>query len=201
MIEILGYVASGLVVLSLAMTSVVRLRVISLIGAVLFGIYAALIGAVPIVLVNVAIIVINVYFLWRAFTDEEYFTILEVRPDSLYVAGLVRFYEDDIARFQPSYRLAPNSDQFAVLTLRDMVPAGIFIGEPETPGVMRILLDYVTPAHRDLKAGRFLFDRNPDLFRDHGYTTLVSDGGSASHNRYLERMGFRKERGRYMREF
>ena len=200
MVEILGYIASVLVVVSLAMTSIVRLRVISLIGAILFGIYAALIGAVPIVIVNVAIVAINGFFLWKAFTDEEYFTLLEVRPESLYVAGLVDFYREDIARFQPSYRLAANADQFAVLTLRDMVPAGIFIGEPESPGVMRVLLDYVTPAHRDLKAGKFLFDRNQDLFRDHGYAALVSEGGSASHISYLERMGFRLDDGRYRRD-
>ncbi len=200
MIEILGYIASGLVVLSLAMTSVVRLRVISLIGAAAFGAYGALIGAVPIVIVNVAIVFINTFFLWKAFTDEEYFTLLEVRPESLYVAGLVDFYAEDIARFQPSFAPAPRPDQFAVLTLRDMVPAGILIGEEEAPGVMHVLLDYVTPAHRDLKAGRFLFDRNPELFRDHGYSKLVTDGATPPHNRYLERMGFRLENGRYTRE-
>ena len=35
-VELVGYLASGLVVASLAMTNVVRLRTISLIGAVIF---------------------------------------------------------------------------------------------------------------------------------------------------------------------
>ena len=35
-VEVIGYVASALVVVSLAMTSVVRLRVVSLAGSVVF---------------------------------------------------------------------------------------------------------------------------------------------------------------------
>jgi hypothetical protein len=199
MIETLGYVASALVVISLAMTSVVRLRVISLIGAILFAAYGFMIDAIPIAIVNVIIVGLNGYFLWKAFTDKEYFTLLEVRPDSLYIAGLVDFYREDIARFLPSFRLEPADDQFAVLTLRDMVPAGVFIGVPEGEGTMRVLLDYVTPAHRDLKAGRFLFGRSQQVFTDLGYRRLVSSGGAAPHNRYLERVGFSEVNGQYVR--
>ncbi len=51
--ELIGYVASALVVTSLAMTSVVRLRTISLAGSVTFVVYGLLIGSVPIVITNV----------------------------------------------------------------------------------------------------------------------------------------------------
>jgi hypothetical protein len=200
MIEFLGYVASALVVLSLAMTSVVRLRVISLVGAVLFAVYGFLIDSPPIAIVNVIVVVLNTFFLWKAFTDKEYFTLLEVRPESLYVAGLVDFYRADIARFLPAFQLLPESDQLAILTLRDMVPVGLFIGTPQGEGTLRVLLDYVTPAHRDLKAARFLFGRNQQVFAERGYHRLVSDGGSLAHNRYLERVGFVDLDGAYVRE-
>jgi hypothetical protein len=61
--EVVGYVASALVVLSLAMTSVVRLRMISLVGSVAFVVYGVLIESVPIVLTNVAIAALNLWFL------------------------------------------------------------------------------------------------------------------------------------------
>ena len=54
--ELVGYAASALVVASLAMTSVVRLRAISLIGSVTFVVYGVLIGSVPIVVTNAAIV-------------------------------------------------------------------------------------------------------------------------------------------------
>jgi len=199
-IEFLGYVASALVVISLAMTSVVRLRAISLVGGVLFAIYGFLIDSLPIAIVNVIVVVLNTFFLWKAFTDKEYFTLLEVRPESLYVAGLVDFYRDDIARFLPAFHLRPAEDQFAILTLRDMVPVGLFIGAPEGDGILRVLLDYVTPVHRDLKAARFLFGRSRQVFAERGYRRLVSDGGSPSHNRYLERVGFVSTDGQYVKE-
>ncbi len=192
MIEFLGYVASALVVVSLAMTSVVRLRIISLIGAILFATYGFLIDAIPIAIVNVIIVILNAFFLWKAFTDKEYFTLLEVSPESKYVAGLVDFYREDIARFIPSFELQPAPDQLAVLTLRDMVPVGLFIGAPEDERTLRVLLDYVTPAHRDLKAARFLFGRSQHLFADRGYRRFVSAGGSPAHNTYLKRIGFKK---------
>lgn len=42
--ELIGYTASLLVVVSLSMTSVVRLRMISLAGSIAFVVYASLIG-------------------------------------------------------------------------------------------------------------------------------------------------------------
>ena len=49
-VELVGYLASALVVASLAMTNVVRLRTISPIGSVIFVVYGALLGSIPIIL-------------------------------------------------------------------------------------------------------------------------------------------------------
>ena len=61
--ELLGYSASVLVAISLMMQSVVKLRTINLIGAVLFTIYGLLIGAFPVAFLNGFIAVVNVYYL------------------------------------------------------------------------------------------------------------------------------------------
>jgi hypothetical protein len=66
---LVGYVASALVVVSLTMTSVVRLRFISFLGAVTFVVYGLLIESAPIVVTNAAIIVINVWFLRKEFAS------------------------------------------------------------------------------------------------------------------------------------
>ncbi|MEO1643805.1 MAG: hypothetical protein AAFR67_01365, partial [Chloroflexota bacterium] len=59
--EIVGYIASALVAVSLLMTSILRLRIINLIGAIVFVVYGVLIVAYPIVLTNAIIVCINVY--------------------------------------------------------------------------------------------------------------------------------------------
>ena len=49
--------------MSLLMSSLWRLRVINLIGALAFTLYGVLIGAVPVAVVNILIAAIDVYYL------------------------------------------------------------------------------------------------------------------------------------------
>ena len=61
MIELFGYLGSTLVVCSMLMASVVKLRVINMIGSVISGIYALIIGSFPLALMNFCLIIINFY--------------------------------------------------------------------------------------------------------------------------------------------
>ncbi len=62
--ELIGYAASALVVTSLAMASVVRLRMFSLAGSLTFTAYGFLIGSVPIIITNATIACLNLWFLF-----------------------------------------------------------------------------------------------------------------------------------------
>ena len=61
LIEIFGYIGSVLVVVSMLMPSIVKLRVINTIGSIVSGIYALIVGAFPLVLMNSCLIIINIY--------------------------------------------------------------------------------------------------------------------------------------------
>ncbi len=61
LIEIIGYVASVLIAVSLTMTNVVRLRIINLIGCLLFSFYGFVIDALPVALMNAFCAGINAY--------------------------------------------------------------------------------------------------------------------------------------------
>ena len=65
MIELVGYLGSVLVVVSMLMTSVVRLRVINSVGAGIFTVYALIIQSYPTALMNFCLVVINIYNLIR----------------------------------------------------------------------------------------------------------------------------------------
>ncbi len=62
-IEILGYAASIMVAISLTMKNIVKLRILNLIGCILFSIYGLLIDAMPVVATNGFIVCVNIYFL------------------------------------------------------------------------------------------------------------------------------------------
>lgn len=64
-LEIFGYIGSALVLLSMMMTSVTKLRVINMCGSVISGIYAALCNAWPVVFLNVGLVLINAVQLIR----------------------------------------------------------------------------------------------------------------------------------------
>ena len=58
-IEIIGYVGTAVVLASMLMTSMTRLRVINMCGSALSAVYALITGALPVVGLNVALITIN----------------------------------------------------------------------------------------------------------------------------------------------
>lgn len=191
-LELLGYLASVLVAISLMMSSVLRLRLINLVGAIAFLIYGLLIGAYPIAAVNAVIIVVNLYFLYRIYTSKEYFKLLKVDSNSAYLRTFLDFYKADIERFIPDYRFAPSEKQLIIFVLRDMVPAGLFIGQRNEQGEFHIYLDFVIPSYRDFKIGTYLYYQS-GFFQQHGIRKLLSTPHNEVHAKYLKRMGFQQE--------
>lgn len=188
-LEIVGYVASVLVAISLMMSSILKLRIINLVGSLAFVVYGALIGAYPVAVVNLLIVFINLYYLRQMLGSREYFKLLRVQPDSEYLRAFLDFHADEIQRFSPGFSLVPDERMLTFFVLRDMVPAGLFIGE-KRDGALLVLLDFVIPQFRDFKTGRYLFRDQAEFFRELGISEIVSAPGSKEHTDYLRRMGF-----------
>jgi len=69
MIEWLGYLGSVFVAFSLMMTSIIKLRIINMMGAICFAVYGFTIHAMPVAVINSVLIVINLYYLGRIFLE------------------------------------------------------------------------------------------------------------------------------------
>ena len=190
MAELIGYIASALVIVSLVMTSVLRLRLISFIGAVAWFIYGLLLNAPPIYLTNGIIIAINTYYLFKMLTAKHYFKLLEVDRNSAYLRSFLEFYAGDIGRFFPQFRYDAARADVVYLVLRDLMPVGVFITERDAAHRSLVDLDYVIPGYRDLQPGKFLFTELDRLLPQKGVKTLYSVPGSEHHHTYLTRMGF-----------
>ena len=70
-VECLGYFASLLVASSFLMKSINKLRLVNTAGAVLFVIYAVMIKALPVALINLFIVCVNVYYLTKQPADKQ----------------------------------------------------------------------------------------------------------------------------------
>jgi len=189
-IEALGYLASAVVVLSLTMSSVVRLRIIGLVGAALFSIYGILVGAIPVAVTNLVIMGLHIYFLRRLLGDDEQFTLLEVSGDSAYLEQFLEFHRTEIEEYQPLFTHDPGAARRTVFVLRDMVPAGLLIGHTGTEGALEVDLDFVIPQYRDLRPAQFLFGASAETFAAWGVDRLVATASTEGHRRYLTKVGF-----------
>ncbi len=63
LIEILGYIASALILLSFMMKEPLKLRIIGLIGSSLFCIYGFCIHSYPTAIMNLGVALVNAYYL------------------------------------------------------------------------------------------------------------------------------------------
>lgn len=192
-VELLGYVASALVILSLTMRSVVRLRTISLCGSITFFAYGVLIGSVPIILTNVCIAAINIWFLSREFlvkpADRHDLGVSRIRADSPFLQDFIEYHLDDIRSFQPEFQMPTGDDVLALLLTREALPAGLVIGHRHDH-ILSIDLDYVLREHRDSRLGAWLYGPGRAVFRAAGFTELRAIAVTDTHDKYLRRVGF-----------
>ena len=106
-LEVVGWVGSVLVVLSLMQARVLRFRVMNLAGAAIATAYNVAIDVWPFAAMNGAITLIDVYWLWRLLRerhDEAVYEVVEVAPDDAYLARVLHVHAADIATF-----IAPSS--------------------------------------------------------------------------------------------
>lgn len=69
--EYLGYIASALLVASLTMTDVVKLRWYNLFGCIAFTIYGLAIGAVPVAFTNGLLAFVNAYHFIKLYRNKQ----------------------------------------------------------------------------------------------------------------------------------
>lgn len=191
--EVIGYVGSALIVLSLAMRSLLRLRVINLVGALVFAVYGLLIAAPPVWVVNGAIVVIDLWQIRQMLAREEDLEVLEAEPSSAYLRRFLDYHRDEIARFVPTFETV-SSDHRVFWVLRNFVPAAVVLARIRGHEA-EVDLDYAIPEYRDYTSGRFVY--GGELFSELGVCRVVAHGGAAEHARYLHRMGFEQRDGRW----
>ncbi len=186
-VEMIGYAGSALVLISMLMKSVVRLRVINLAGSLIFSVYALIIRSYPTAVMNIALVGINVYHLLHLSRPTRHFDVYEDSPGSAWVRKLLAMYAADIAAFFPEFRPdeLPQGEARVFVVLEGSEAAGLLIGRKTGDG-LAVDLDYSTPVYRDCSVGRALYAALPGF----GVRSLTLDRVPESHKPYAKRMGF-----------
>jgi len=194
-VEIIGYVGSALVAISLTMKNIFYLRRINLLGAAAFAIYGLLVGAMPVLFLNSFITLVDIYYIWDEKRKKEYFTLLTVSNCD---AGLLKkffdFYKSDIKKYFPDFNKESLADSKSFFILRNLIPVGLLVYEEITDTEINILVDYAIPDYRDLKTARFVYFAQSNHFDKKGYKTLIAASTIDVHKKYLKKIGFTKDK-------
>lgn len=197
--ELIGYLASLLVAISLMMSAIVKLRVINLLGSLTFTVYGVLIDAWPVALMNAFIVFVNIFYLVKIYRDDKYFQLLRSTEESNYLTKFLEFYRDHIKTYQPGFSFE-KSYNYVVFVLSDMVPAGLIVGNVKDDGTLEMDLDFVIPSYRDFKIGSFLFEKNREELKQDGIRKIITPTGNDDHNEYLEKVGFNRMDSYFVKE-
>lgn len=188
-LEILGFVASLVVAVSLMMRNVFWLRVINGIGALVFTVYGILIQSAPVAVMNGFVFLIDIYFLIQTLLPD-YYEVLQMESDAHYLRKFLSFYQKEIKRFIPEFDGDISPDATVFFILRNVVPAGLLVVREHEDGSLWIEVDFAIPAYRDFKLGRFVYDHQAEIFDIEKYGQVYCEATQRSHQRYLQRMGF-----------
>lgn len=195
LIEIFGYIGSFLVVFSMLMSSVVKLRVINTVGSVVSGIYALICGAYPLVLMNTCLIVINVYNLYKLLHTKQEYDMVESQKEDGLLAYFLEKYQDDIAKYFPDFTGEVAYDNAYVVCCNGN-PAGVLLGHEKSDGVIDVIIDYSIPAYRDCSVGTYLYSK----LAENGVQRLeYAQVEAEAHVAYLKKMGFIRENHVYVK--
>mgnify|MGYP002626570739 CR=1 FL=1 len=193
-IELLGYLSSLLVVFSMLMTSVVKLRIINMIGSTLFAIYALLIYSYPTAATNACLIVINLYNLYRLNKNARNYAIVKLPPTDSFVRFFLDSHERDMKQFFPVINKNILYD-YTCLICHDTNPVGILLAKTEEDGVLNIHVDYTIPAYRNSSVEKYLLT----WLAKEPITKLVTNNVSETHATYLKKIGFTEKDGRLVK--
>lgn len=192
-IELIGYLGSILVLLSFAMSSVVKLRIINSIGGFVFAIYALIIRSYPTAIMNMCLVAINMYYLYCLRKDTPHFDMITGKSEDHFLNYILDYYRDDIKTYFSEWNRSDKKVDVAYLVCCDASPAGVLLGRYIDEKSLEILVDYSTPVYRDCSVGKYLYSR----LQEKGIQTLVFNGNLEKHEGYLKKMGFVKEQNLY----
>jgi len=190
-VEWFGYLASLVVLISLTMSSIIKLRVINFIGCLLFASFAYFIDSVPTIFMNLSIACINVYFLYQILRTKEEFKIISASANSEYFQHFIDINRQEISKQIDIKKLASADTSFYML--RDNNIAGVLAGTKDENGVFELMLDYVVPKYRDYKLGDYYYNSHPEFIKAKGINTIRAHADHKEHSFYLEKTGFKLE--------
>ncbi|MBI3189832.1 MAG: YgjV family protein [Ignavibacteriales bacterium] len=189
--ELLGYLGSVFIAVSLWMTNIRKLRLLNMTGAGMLAVYGLIIQAYPVLVLNAFNVCVNIFFLRQISKRQDYFTLLPLpEVKTAYLEKFLIFYQKDIKKYFPEFSWKKLHQPNCFFVLRNLIPVGLFIYETQQAAIIDIKLDYVIPDYRDFKNASFTYSTKKEELKRQGFTTFQVHTTVKEHQQYLNRIGF-----------
>lgn len=207
-LELVGWVGSAVLIVSLLQTRVMRFRVLNTLSCLVLIGYNAAVGVWPMAAMNVVLVAINLWVIARLVRerhDARVYDAVVMGVDQPFVRRLLERHAADIREFNPDLPedlpadLPSRADHAFVVSTGDQVVGVVLSRDGSEPGEQQVVLDYVLPAYRDFTPGEFVF-RADGPFARLGTRRVVASPGMAASERYLRAVGFVDQGGRRVLE-
>ncbi|MEO6669873.1 MAG: hypothetical protein ABIN36_10380 [Ferruginibacter sp.] len=190
---LLGYLASVLLAVSLMVKNDLQFRWLNTLGCLAFIIYGILIHALPIIITNSLLLLINGFYLIKIYRAVENFDLLEFEPAATLVNRFLSFYQADVNAYFPKFKEITAGDNIRFVVLRDIVIANIFAASLEEDGTAVVNINYTVAKYRDYKIGKFIFEKEKAYLISKSVKRIkYSQPINKKHQRFLIVMGFKK---------
>lgn len=190
--ELIGYLGSALVLVSLLMSSIIRLRVINAVGSLIFCIYAFKINSIPTAIMNICLVGIDLFFLFKLIASKKAFALVETTADDSTVRYILDKFSDDVSRYFDSTDIS-GADR-VIIAFDNETVAGVLAGVNDGDA-LQIIIDYTTPQYRDCSVAKYICAALSDRYR-----RLIYSGSNPRHIPYVLKMGYVLSDGVYVKE-
>lgn len=195
-----GYLASLFLIIALLVNGDIKFRIYNILGTISFIIYGIIFSAWPVLLTNVILFCINVYYLRKLYAHKEDFELIEFNGDEKLAIKFLDFYGEDIKTYFPDLNETQLTGNLNFVVLRDLVIANIFSAEVLDNGDAVVALNYTTKKYRDYKVGKFIFEKEKQYLISKGIKRIVyKHAANKSHIQYLKTLGFEAYEGGFQK--
>lgn len=190
-IDMLGYFASFIILISLTMKSIVKLRWINAAGSLLFVLFAVLTRSAPTVVMNFGIICIDIFYVLRITKIKDDYQMVRAERGSEFLEFFYQAHKKEICAIFGEDAFS-ESRGFSYFVCNNEI-AGLFAWKENSPTECHVMIDFVTPRYRDTRIGKYFFSHQLPFFKEKGFTRFVYQNVGPRHWKYLMRIGFREE--------
>jgi len=189
-----GYLASLLLALGLLVSNDLKFRWLNTGGNVAFIAYGLVLGAIPIILTNSILLVINLFYLYKIYNRKELFELLEFSNGGILIDRFLSFYKQDISVHFPAFSREQLEGNLNFVVLRDLVVANIFSAKLDKDGTAEVIINYTVSKYRDYKVGRFIFEKEKQYLLSKGVRIIYYKAvANSRHQNFLGVMGFTEQ--------